>query len=716
MRKSRSRPVPDTTAANQDPLPIGGTAATGFALVAAVLAVLCAKPIVDSDLWFHLAYGRQMATSQTLVLDHTAFSWTPSDNVVIYCAWITQLALYWLHDLGGLPALFVLRYVVFVYVFGSCLWYAHRRQVLGQPLVALLAMLALLMSSGAYFIKPQLASFAGMAVIATVCAWVRHGGGDAKTQVFALPLVMSIWVNSHGGFVVGLLYLFVVAAGELLNSRLSPAVALTSALRRRLLLAVGLSFAAVLLTPYGIRYPLQFLTLSLPTIDLAAVRDYDSIFAAAQRPLHYVEFGALAVVMIFALSIDRLKKGTTEWGLVLANVVLAVLYAYYVRLTFFWAPVLLVTGITLLADRPRWLAPAGAGRARAFGAVVLAVTTLIGGYAVRSDLNTPVIGSWSGFGNGYWNPEEEAEFIAQQFPEARLGNDYNAGGYLIWKLGPRSRVFMDARYFPYRSWFQEYLALESTSGIDALLVKYSADVWCIDLLLPRTVSWFRSSPDWVPAFYGSSAAVFVRRGTPIPVGGLRAGAKVGTIRNLYQALLVFAFALDVNDLDGAEQVVQGIEGRFRSGSDRTVVAGARAALDGVRAHHRGDYAAALTLLKDVAAAYQGRPAAAMSDSASHEAIRLWQSGDARGALQMATTAVRFAPQSLVARHNAGAIGWWLQRETSISPDKSWRVHLETFVQLAERGRPASASMIEAARSMLAGQGVMRPTLLAPAPE
>jgi hypothetical protein len=155
---------------------------------------------------------------------------------------------------------------------------------------------------------------------------------------------------------------------------------------------------------------------------------------------------------------------------------------------------------------------------------------MLGASAIRSDRLTPVVGGWRGFGNGYWNPEEEADYIARHFPGARLGNDYNAGGYLIWRLWPGTRVFMDARYFPYRSWFSDYLRLETTEGIDQLLRKFPADVWCVELLLPKTVGWFRSSPDWVPAFYGSSAVVFVKRGTDLPGGRLQAGTRIGEIR------------------------------------------------------------------------------------------------------------------------------------------------------------------------------------------
>lgn len=658
-----------------------------------------------------MAYGRQMLESGSLRLDHTTFSWTPTENAIIYCAWVAQLLFLTLYETLGLNALFATRYLVFVAAFAGLGWFAWRLKVAAHPLVWFAATLALLMSSGAFFLKPQLLSFGLMTALVVVCTWIRHRGDDAAPLVWALPVVMLVWVNTHGGFVVGLAYLVAFGAGEAANLAVAPSQALSPRLRTRFAIAALACVVVTALTPYGLAYPQQFFTEELSALDLSAVRDYDSIFATAQRPLRYVEYGAGAAVLVGLLTAARLARGGLDWSLVATNVLFAAMYAYYVRLTFFWAPIVVVSTIVLLADGPAWLWPASPQRRRMMAALVTAATLALGAFAVRADAATPVVGSWRGFGNGYWNPESEADYLARAFPVARLGNDYNSGGYLLWRLGPKTKVFMDARYFPYRAWFQEYLTLESTQGIEPLLKKYSTDVWCISLQLPRTVEWFRRSPDWTPAYYGPSAAVFVRRGTPLPDGGLHAAPAVADIKNLYQAIVVMAFAFDVNDLDGAARVVQGMEARFTAENDQRVVAGARTALDGLVAHARGDHPTAIRLLSTIAEAYQGTPAAALADSAMAEAQRLWLAGDDAGALGGAQMAARFAPQSAAARYNAGAFGWWRQRTGAAGADASWRLHLDAFVRMpATSGGHATA--LEAAKAILSGAQQTRPFVLA----
>ena len=74
--------------------------ATGVLLLC-LAGFIYAEPVMDGDLWFHLAYGRFMVENRTLVPDHTVFSWTPADNATIYCAWIPEITLYAIHAWAG---------------------------------------------------------------------------------------------------------------------------------------------------------------------------------------------------------------------------------------------------------------------------------------------------------------------------------------------------------------------------------------------------------------------------------------------------------------------------------------------------------------------------------------------------------------------------------------------------------------------------------------
>ena len=103
-----------------------------FALLAAVLAVIVAvtlaEPIQDGDLFWHLAYARQIVNDHTLSPDPSIYSWTPTSDAVLYVAWLAELVLYGIWRATGLTGLFVLRFVVAV---GSLLFLARYAWRLG---------------------------------------------------------------------------------------------------------------------------------------------------------------------------------------------------------------------------------------------------------------------------------------------------------------------------------------------------------------------------------------------------------------------------------------------------------------------------------------------------------------------------------------------------------------------------------------------------------
>lgn len=89
-----------------------------FLIVSLVLltgVVRLTEPLHDGDLFWHLAYARWMWAHGTLIPDHTVFSWMPTQNHLIYCAWLGQFGLLAVLASLGLYGLFALRYL------GTCL-------------------------------------------------------------------------------------------------------------------------------------------------------------------------------------------------------------------------------------------------------------------------------------------------------------------------------------------------------------------------------------------------------------------------------------------------------------------------------------------------------------------------------------------------------------------------------------------------------------------
>ena len=704
------------------------------AVVIGTMAVRFAEPVKDADLWWQLAYGRDLIANRTLIPDHTAYSWSPSSNDnMIYCTWIAEVSLYLMHRVGGLPLLFAFRYLCMSIPVLCVLLFARRLGLLRHPFTWLLCMMTVLMSHYASFIKPQLFSVVFMSL--TVYTWVRIRQDDRAAHLwcYALPVVMLAWVNAHGLFMLGLAFILLAWLGEEMNALFSPRGQLSLRVRRRLFVAVVLCGLVTLATPYGIAYPLDVVSRMMlqvmggATEGMRTVREFDSIFNPMQRSFRFLDYlivAAVTFVALFATAVRRTK--TVDWCLLLTNIVFAAVYTRYVRTTFLWAPVFALSSLSLLPRDPARLNP----RRRLgipLGLAMAALTTFLGARIAYRHATNPTMCQWLGFGASYINPVEEAEFIATHYADSRVGNDYNSGGYLLWRLAPRTKIFLDPRCFPYLDWYKEYTSFETVQGIEAFLERYPADIWCVVFPLKRTVDWFRRSPDWVPVYYGSSAAIFARkdlaRGVP-----LQHAPGIADIKNLVQGILVLEFALNLQDFPAAEEVVAGLERRFAAVRYRDRVQNGRLLLDGLKAYTRRDYEEAIQHLTPVAgAARQNLVLCHLHIGRKH-----WEAEEDEAAEEATAKALELMPKSAFVRFNAGMIRWHRSKSSRAAgsdkkpgradaappeggapapPEEEWRVLLEGFLQAAGTNRSIPARAVKVAKAVLEGRFKGRPPLI-----
>jgi hypothetical protein len=542
-------------------------------LVLLTLGIRYAEPVRDGDLWWQMAYGRYLIENRTLVPDHTAFTWTPTLSVKVYCAWMSEIVLYLLYRVGDLPLLFAFRYMCLL-IFVLAVWLRARRMgVASHPLTWLICLLGVLMSQCAAFIKPEIFSY--ILMTATVFLWwhIKSSGERAWRACYLFPVLMIIWVNSHGGFVFGAVFLFLVGLGETLNAFFSLKEALPPRVRRHLFIALFLSGLAILVTPYGWRYPAYL----MPALwgespeDRRFIKAYLTVLDPRASQYHYASYMLLAGSILFGLIWHNLRRRRVDWVLVLTNLAFALIYTRFLRATYFWAPIFSLSAVHLLGQRESWLWPRRRDVALGLGSVIVLVSVLVGARASFDAVCRPYEPRWFGFGISYQNPVEEADFVRTHFSNYRLGNDYDSGGYLLWALWPDTKVMIDPREFPFGEWLDRYVAFHNGREVRTFVRDFPGEVWCIRYESHALISWFLQSPDWKVAFYGPSAVVFVGRNVPLVGDRTWVGAGIAEIKSLRQALIVFGFAGTIQDWDIAHKVLASMKSRFWCPGDRSKI-------------------------------------------------------------------------------------------------------------------------------------------------
>lgn len=235
------------------------------AVVALAFTLATLFPLWHTDVWGHMKYGRWMAENGRIP-DREPFSpWWDGRQEFTQFYTVTQLAMYGVYSAGawvaggdevtrmagGVAALRALHGVLTAARLAVML-VVFRRLSGGSWGVAFggLAALAFITMSNFAVFRPQ--TFAELYFAVLLLILSRETLSVAG--VVGMPLLLAVWANSHGSFVVALIVPAVLLAGKAFDALISsprvwpwrdPAI-------RRLALAWGLSLAAVtFLNPYG---------------------------------------------------------------------------------------------------------------------------------------------------------------------------------------------------------------------------------------------------------------------------------------------------------------------------------------------------------------------------------------------------------------------------------------------------------------------------------
>jgi hypothetical protein len=590
--------------------------ATGAALLGVAAAAGFAEPVMDGDLFWHLAYARQMIEGRTWIPDATIYSWTPASGAMIYCAWLAQLALHLVWSAGGADAIFAMRYAALGLVV-AMLWHqAARHELAASPWTPPAIALALLAAAPVFPGKPELVSV----VFTHALLWLFEGARDAERRgrpaapwLWAVPALVLVWANAHGGFILAAPVMLALAAGDMVNARLAPALALSPRARRTLVLAWTAAALATVATPYGFEYPRQlvadYVLGATPRPDVAWNAAHQSPLGPAGWALHLPEYGAAMLVVLGALALRRIRSGAPLDAVVPALLAVAVpLFVLYLRSTYLlpavfgFAVFVLAGGVGAARRAPgrSVRAPvAGTVAAASVAALAAAVTgpvagavapvgatALLAARVVHEARCAPRPSGWPGPGIGYANPVDEAEWLARHAVGPRLYNTFDSGGYLLWRLYPAYRVMTDSRSFPYLAWFEDQRAFTQGERVDEVMARYPADAAIIDLKQPNTWRHLLRRADWRPVHFGPTAVVFVRADDPRAAGlAWSAAGTLDTLRNGTTALAAFDFAVDAGDWASAERLGRRIGGALRCQFDARVVEAVERHLDGL-AHAR----------------------------------------------------------------------------------------------------------------------------------
>lgn len=442
---------------------------------------ICSSAIASADTWWHLATGRWIVEHHAV--PHTdPFSYATVGKPWVAHEYLTDILMFFLYRAGGFIALATANALLLASAFAIVALSSRAPRWLAYAA----ALFAAFAARPAFALRPQSISL----VFGAAFLWlIRRSLQDHQPKwLIALPCLMLLWVQLHAGYLLGLIFLGLLLAAEIMDW-----LCKRSATRpREWLPLIAASVACVVVVPLN---PNGFTMLTFPFF-VMRMKINQTILEWQAPNLHdphlYAFLGlVLATFVAMLLSRDRYRPGQF--------LIYAVLLAAALK-SARNIPVFCLVAPLLLADH-LWLPqsahalPRLTSRVRVVTAtVLLAIAAYFCAHAAADGLAFQAMAEKNQY------PREAVSYLAEHHVPKNVLNDYTFGGYLIWRLYPEYQVYVDGRADLYGDDFLlNYVAIYNgerspqpfldTTRIDTVILAPSAGLTPLMRLLTAQGSW-----------------------------------------------------------------------------------------------------------------------------------------------------------------------------------------------------------------------------------
>lgn len=479
----------------------------------------------DSDTGWHIRNGEAILANHAL--PHVdPFSYTMAGKPWFAWEWLADIGLGFIHGHAGLLGVTVVSALIMALALALEYKLAEWRS--GN---AILAIALTLISAGAAFIhrlaRPHILSWVLLCIFLIVLERFRTGRSSSKS-LWLLPALMVLWTNLHGSFPLGIIVMAVFLAGEWVNDG-SPVKPRDWRGTRSAKLAVATVAAslATLVNPYGYQLHVHIVKYLRNSFLIDNTNEFASPDFHVWSPRCFL---LLIVIALIGLAGSRRRAKLADIVLAVLAIAMALAAARNlptsaILLTFAAAPYLEDT------LRRAWQSDA-LNRLFAWAPGMCDRTTAVqkvlypGLFSAAFTLFSLALLFTGGRAGGKLLidarmsekfPAQAADYIKQAGIHDHLFTFDQWGGYLIYRLSPDFKVFIDGRGDFYSSdLLHDYMRfVELKPGWKAMFDKYSVRY----ILLPADTAHSEAiagAPGWTLVYHDKNSVLFQRNREPQP--------------------------------------------------------------------------------------------------------------------------------------------------------------------------------------------------------
>jgi len=420
------------------------------------LLTYLSRAIFDPDFFWHLKTG-EWIWQHRMLPDYDPFTLAPVSDLTIKqqftltSYWLSQLIYYGLVQMSGWWGIVLLR-VALTSVLGFFIYRRCEDKCWSPKLLLVIAGFILLATYPLE--RPQVFSFVGFAALLYLLHKFRAADRELGlfASLFSLSALMILWGNLHGGVLLGQLTLIAYLCFLIVDRYLlKPAL-----LQHRFIVEMVACVAGILcslVNPNGLRFLDIFVGLIRKNEILAFNVEYSTFFSVFLGSTNLAPT-AIFIFLLVVFVLRGIKR--RDFFPVLICLITGLMSLYQTR----YIPFFLIAALPLVATA-----------AESFSRKVIVRWSLVLVVAFQFIALAPFefnnIAELRHFGfvrNTPYTPVSAVDYIVREKLEGNILNAYDWGGYMIYRLDPEHKVYVDGRVL-YEDRFWEWIAVSGGAGV-----------------------------------------------------------------------------------------------------------------------------------------------------------------------------------------------------------------------------------------------------------
>ena len=459
----------------------------------------------DCDTGYHIRAGEWILDKFTIPR-HDIFSFHTPPIPWTAHEWLSEVIMALIHSAFGLTGLAIFFAGILALV--SLLLFRMLRKYGDNIFLAVfLVLLATISSQIHWLARPHVFSL----LLFLVWFWILEDYRLRGTnRLYLLPPILLLWVNLHGGYLAGFMFLGIYLAGELPDcfSQNSEKRIVARQRLKTLSITTAICVPVSCINPYGYHILLFPFNLVSNKLIMDSIVEFLSPNFHEPSPFKYLLLGLVAIL---ALSRERLRLVELLLLLVFLNMTL-----YSVR----YIPLFAIVSTPILMRHTDILLKTSRGKLATLFTKksynITAIDASSGG--IMWPIAAFIVVGWlvaTGIISYGFNPKKKpvaaVKFIEKVNIPGNMFNNDEFGDYVIYAAWPRYKVFFDGRSDMYGSKrLKEYMQITNfEDGWEKTLGKYRIN-WIFFNTGTRLTRFLKERNDWVLIYQDKVASIFIR--------------------------------------------------------------------------------------------------------------------------------------------------------------------------------------------------------------